>query len=107
MECKCGTDCKPANEILEALDLLHRTYPDERVDIWCGYSTAGELRYSALVGDDDSVYGCWQDTPMKTAEQVIDRAGDRSKLTRLNKRIAALKAEITELEASNATQTSN
>lgn len=96
----------PPNPILEALNLLHSTYPDERVDIWVSYREDGKLHYTALVqphktGEGDS--GVWsrgyQFTAQAAADSLIREAGDRSRATRIAKRLAQLQAEIARLNA--------
>lgn len=86
--------------VLEALNLLHTAYPDERVDIWTSWSTKeNRPLYTGMVGEQDQVYACWLPTPREAAERLIEKAGDRSRLTMLNKRIAKLQAELAELQA--------
>lgn len=97
MECKCSAECKPANEILEALDLLHRTYPEDRAEIWCGINSKG-VYYHVMLGEEETVWVHSATNPMQAAMQAIEKAGPRSKSARLAKRIATLKAEIAELE---------
>lgn len=94
----------PPNPILEALNLLHSTYPDERVDIWVSYREDGKLHYTALVqphsGPGDSAWSKgYQFTAQAAADSLIREAGDRSRATRIAKRLAQLQAEIVRLNA--------
>lgn len=93
-----------SNPILDALDLLHRIYPDERVDIWVSYRKDGKVHYTALVqphsgGSTGAWSNGYQFTPQAAADSLIKEAGDRSKATRIAKRLAELQQEIANLQA--------
>lgn len=99
-----GNHVESTNPILDALDLLHITYPNERVDIWCSYRK-GPVEYIALVQgiypDQDNT--AWSKgthlTPQSAAESLLKEAGDRSRATRIAKRLAELQDELAKLQA--------
>lgn len=96
---------QPPNPILDALDLLHRTYPGERVDIWASYRKHDVIDYTAMVqgiypDKDDTAWSQGTHlTPQSAAESLLKEAGDRSRATRIAKRLAQLQDELTKLQA--------
>lgn len=91
------------NPILDALDLLHQTYPSERVDIWASRVGDKPIRFTAMVEATslpaEPVYEVWAESPMDAAEKLIAKAGSRNPSDRIRKRLAELQQEMERLNA--------
>lgn len=91
-----------SNNILEQLAVLHRAYPEESVDIWVSWRMDTKtIGYSANVGEGyDQVFaGGWAPSPEESVKRLLEKAGDRSKASRIAKRRAELEKELAELNA--------
>jgi hypothetical protein len=91
------------NEIVEAVEKLHETYPLERVEIWAGYTEQGGEEFTARVGecgrDLMPMQSTCADHPMTAANKLIAKAGVRNLEAALDAKIAGLRAELAKLEA--------
>lgn len=90
--------------IVEAIELLHSTYPNDCVQLWVGYAANGNIEYVARVGDEygtpptgPNVYAQGQD-PMDCARKAITEAGDRNPITIKQRRLAELQERVTKLQ---------
>jgi hypothetical protein len=94
------------HEIMEALALIRETYPNELSAIKVEQSKDGEFHFIAQVGDVIGIpipeFGFSDDSPKKSVEHLIEKAGTRDIAALTRKQVEELKAQIAKLESGAA-----